>query len=127
MRRAKPVWQQWIFDDGWADFPSCAERDGVSLEMVAPLGSPRDLFDGDGPLIRKVSLGELERMCMDGASQIQGMLGCSGVGALILVDDRPASTNPVIATYRDATLRGIAAVVSDAGVSCTVCREERDD
>lgn len=108
MKKARNVRQQWLFDCGLVGRAPLDEWCGESIDQMATLGNCRNLFDGDGRLVRKVSLSDLERMTIgeDGRSVLERVLSQADVASVVLVDDRPHCENPTIRMYADAVARG---------------------
>lgn len=125
MRRAKPVRQQWLFDEGMTEEEPVAIWYGEDTGELASLGASRNLFDDEGLLIRKVRLSDLERLSMGeyGRSALKQWLTQPDVGTIVLVDDRPTSENPTIKAYADAIACGIGAAVAGFGLKAYMsCR-----
>ena len=97
MKDTAPVRQHWLFDNGWTKTGDCPEWVGGHLAEMEPLGRPRNLFDGDGSLVRKAPLAELEHELIDGVDDINELPDDSRPEVLVLIDDRTQSTNPIIA------------------------------
>lgn len=128
MKDTPSVRQQWLFDEGWTKASDCPEWAGRPLVEVEPLGYPRSLFDCSAPLVRKVSLTELEKELLDGnhGDTINKLSSDSYPNVLVLIDDRPHSANPIISAYRDATTRGIVAAISSRGIQCWMATKRYD-
>ena len=126
MKKAKSVRQRWLFDDELVDHAPFDEWRGESVDQIAALGCHRNLFDADGPLVRKASLSNLERLALgeDGRSVLEQMFSQVDVGTIVLVDDRPYSENPTIRVYADAVARGVGSVAARCGLMVFIARQE---
>lgn len=118
MKKAKPVRQQWLFEGEREDNLHHTIWKGGAPEELARIGSPRNLFDGDGPLVRKVLFSELDQMSSndDGMHLLERSLRKAGASALVIVNDGPPSNNPIITEYLSSVMRGLVAVAQGAGI-----------
>ncbi|MBQ7176095.1 MAG: hypothetical protein IJS08_01670 [Victivallales bacterium] len=84
---------------------------------------PRELLDGDGPLIRKLLLSKLVRGPSSQEEWDELMVRLQGITTIILVDDRPAWKNPIVTRYEDATLKAFVFRLQKAGIVCRVTQK----
>ena len=111
----------------------CAYKSVKTTELSVPWGEvgwypcwqvPRELLDGSKPLIRKMPLS----MLVHGASSQEEWdaftARLQGIATIILVDDRPASNNPIVTRYVDSTLCAFICRLQEVGITCRVTQKD---
>lgn len=87
------------------------------------VGEPRCLLDGTAPLVRKLSVSLLAAGLSTKDDWEAFVAQLRGIATVILVDDRPAATCPIVARYADSTLRAFIFRLQEAGIACRVTKE----
>ena len=92
------------------------------MSWLPGIGEPRCLFDGREPLTRKLSVSRLAR----GPSTYEDWKTFVGqlqeIGTIVLIDDRPPSSFPIVKHYADSVLRAYIFRFEEAGIACRVAK-----
>lgn len=94
----------------------------MSIECVPLLGEASSIFDYVSPVTRRVHASMLDRMIDSEEDWKAFMEMVHLVNLLIIVNDRPFSTNVIVNRYDDCTMQAYLCRLLQAGIDCCFVR-----
>lgn len=94
----------------------------MSAECVPLLGEVTSIFDCVSPVTRRVNASMLDRMIDSEEDWQTFMEMVHPVDRLIIVNDRPFSTNAIVNRYDDCTMQAYLCRLLQAGIDCCYVR-----
>ena len=96
----------------------------AGLENIEPFDAAPNLFDyGAGSVIRKINASYLDKKVSTVADFEDICTSASAADTVYIVDDRAESTNGIVNSFNEITMRAYICRFEEKGMTCYVCHE----